>query len=141
MTLPRDPSAPFEGYPEQRQGTGAFYTRDLTPVESIAFPGPLPDRKGPSTGYIAAIAAILGVLLTGSILLGGLGKAFFVSREEHNNQITSYNNDKSEIRQSLLKLEGTLNTQNNALEKQGASIERMLDKIQAIKEDMARRGR
>ena len=142
MTPPRDPSAPFEGFPETRQATGSYYTtRDLTPIESMSYPGPLPDRKGPSTGFIAAIAAILGVILTGSILLGGLGKAFFVSREEHNNQVTAYSNDKSEIRQSLLKLEGTLNTQNNALEKQGASIERMLDKIQAIKEDMARRGR
>lgn len=141
MTPPRDPFAPAEGFPDQRQGTGSFYTRELTPIENLSYPGPLPERKGPSTGFIAAIAAILGVILTSSIILGGLGKAFFVTREENNNQITAYSNDKSEIRQSLLKLEGTLNTQNNALEKQGAAIERMLDKIQAIKEDMARRGR
>jgi hypothetical protein len=141
MTPPRDPFAPPEGFPENRQGTGSFYTRDLTPIESMAYPSPSPERKGPSTGFIATIAGILGVFLTGSVLLGGLGKAFFVTREEHANQLTSYSNDKSEIRQSLLKLEGTLNTQNNALEKQGAAIERMLDKIQAIKEDMARRSR
>jgi uncharacterized protein HemX len=145
MTPPRDPSSPSE-FPENRQATGSFMIREYTPIEPIPTqptspPPPAEKKLIGSTGFIAALSVILGIILTSAILIGGLGKAFFVTRDEYTKQETSHSTQNSDLQRSLTKLEGAVSGQSTALEKQDATLQRLIDKIQTVREDMARRGR
>lgn len=144
MTPPRDPSAPPEGFPDNRQGTGSFMIREFTPIESMlpmASPTTPPERKIGSTGFIAALSAILGILIAVAVLVGGLGRAFFVTRDEFTKQEAAHTDEKSELQRTLTKLESSVSVQSVTLEKQEQTLQRLIDKIQTIREDMARRGR
>jgi hypothetical protein len=142
MTPPRDPSAPPENFPEGRQGTGSFMIREYTPIEPMPSQAPTSpaEKKLGSTGFIAALSVILGIILTSAVLIGGLGKAFFVTRDEYTKQETVYSSQNSDLQRSLTRLEGAVSVQSNTLEKQDATLQRLIDKIQTIREDMARRG-
>lgn len=143
MTPPHDPSAPPEGFPENRQATGSFMIREYTPIESMPSQQPAApvEKKLFSTGFIAALSVILGIILTASAIIGGLGRAFFVTRDEYTKQETVYTNEKSELQRSLTRLEGAVSVQSTTLEKQDQTLQKLLDKIQTIREEMARRGR
>ena len=145
MTPPRDPSAPPEGFPENRQATGSFMIREYTPIEPLppqpTSPPPPAEKKFGSTGFIAALSVILGIILTSAVLIGGLGKAFFVTRDEYTKQEIAHSTQNSDLQQSLTKLAGAVSSQSTALEKQDATLQRLIDKIQTVREDMARRGR
>jgi hypothetical protein len=149
MTPPRDPSLPPDA-PEERHATGAFRIREYTPIEPMPSPPPVPttsatssgDIKTPSKGFIAAISVILGIILAASAIIGGLGRAFFVSRDEFTKQETVHTTERSDLQKSLTKLEGAVSNQGVTLEKQDVSLQRLLDKVQTIREDLAaRRGR
>ena len=144
MTPPRDPNAPPENFPEGRQGTGSFMIREYTPIEPMPSQAPSAspsEKKFGSTGFIAALSVILGIILTSAVLIGGLGKAFFVTRDEYTKQEMVYSTQNSGLQGSLTRLEGAVSVQSNTLEKQDATLQRLIDKIQTIREDMARRGR
>jgi uncharacterized protein HemX len=145
MKQPRDSSAPTEGFPEPRQATGAFMIREYTPIDSMPMATgvtpPPTEKKVPSTGFIAALSVILGVIIAASVIIGGLGRAFFVTRDEFTHQEATYTNEKSELQTLLAKLEGAVAVQSTTLEKQDATLQRLVDKVQTIREDMARRGR
>jgi hypothetical protein len=144
MTPPRDPNAPLENLPEGRQGTGTFMIREYTPIEPMPSQSPISsssEKKFGSTGFIAALSVILGIILTSAVLIGGLGKAFFVTRDEYTKQEMVYSTQNSGLQGSLTRLEGAVSVQSNTLEKQDATLQRLIDKIQTIREDMARRGR
>jgi uncharacterized protein HemX len=145
MTPPHDPSAPTEGFPENRQATGSFMIREYTPIEPMPTQPPSPpppaEKKFGSTGFIAALSVILGIILTSAVLIGGLGKAFFVTRDEYTKQETANSNQNSDLQRSLAKLEGAVSVQSTTLEKQDGTLQRLIDKIQTVREDMARRGR
>jgi hypothetical protein len=132
MTPPRDPYAPENQ--QGRQGTGSFVVREYTPVEMNVQSPSQPEKRWPSTGFIVSLSVILGIILAASAIIGGLGKAFFVSRDEYNKQELVYTDDKSTIRQTLSRFE-------TVLEKQGQALDRLVDSIHAIKVDMARQGR
>lgn len=120
--------------------------REYTPIEPMptAAPSgsPPPEKKliG-STGFVAALSVILGIILAVSTIIGGLGKAFFVTRDEFTKQEAAHTDEKSELQRSLTKLEGAVSAQGITLEKQEQTLQRLIDKIQTIREDMARRGR
>jgi hypothetical protein len=133
MTPPRDPSAP-EGYPE-RQGTSSFIVREYTPIEPMNMQSPSQsEKKWPSTGFIVSLSVILGIIIAGSAIIGGLGKAFFVSRDEYTRQELVYTDDKSTIRQTLSRFE-------TVMEKQGQALDHLVESVHSIKVDMARQGR
>jgi hypothetical protein len=121
--------------------------REFTPIESPPQlppqmqPSAPPEKKWLSTGFIMTLSIILGVLLTAGSLIGGLGNAFFVSRREYTTQELLYATDKSTIQQILSKLDGSLTDQKNVLEKQDRSLQKLVDSLQEIKVDMARKGR
>jgi len=144
MTPPRDPSSP-ENFPEsRREGTGSFLIREYTPIEPMSSQSPatLPgEKKFGSTGFITALSVILGIIIASAVLIGGLGKAFFVTRDEYTKQETVYSTQNSDLQRSLTRLEGAVSVQSNTLEKQDATLQRLIDKIQTIREDMARKGR
>ena len=145
MTPPRDP--PPEGFPEGRRETGSFIVREYTPIEPMAALPTAPQASLPtgkkfgSTGFVAALSVILGIILAASVIIGGLGKAFFVTRDEYTKKETDYTTDKSDLQRSLTRLEGAVSVQSITLEKQDQSLQRLIDKVQTIREDMARRGR
>ena len=145
MTPPRDPGAPPEGFPENRQATGSFMIREYTPIEPIPnqppSSSPPAEKKFGSTGFIAALSVILGIIISAAVIIGGLGRAFFVTRDEYTKQETVYTAEKSDLQRSLTRLEGAVAVQCGTLEKQDATLQRLIDKIQTIREDMARRGR
>jgi hypothetical protein len=142
MTPPRDPSAPSDG-PENRHVTGSYLVREYTPIEPMASPPPVPqpEKKSPSIGFITALSVILGIILTAGAIIGGLGRAFFVSRDEYSKQEMVYTSEKSDLQRTLTKLEGAVSVQSITLEKQDGTLQRLVDKVQTIREDMARRGR
>jgi uncharacterized protein HemX len=120
--------------------------REYTPIEPLPTqpaspPPPAGEKKFGSTGFIAALSVILGIILTSAVLIGGLGKAFFITRDEYTKQETSHSNQNSDLQRSLAKLEGAVSGQSTTLEKQDATLQRLIDKIQTVREDMARRGR
>jgi hypothetical protein len=103
---------------------------------------PTPEKKGvASTGFIAALSIILGIIIAASAIISGLGKAFFVTRDEYTRQEATYSSEKSELQRSLTRLEGAVSVQNNTIEKQDATLQRLVDKVQTVREEMARRGR
>ena len=140
---PRDPSLPPEGFSERRQETGSFVVREYTPIDPMPSlqPSESTVKKFGSIGFIAALSIILGIILASSAIIGGLGKAFFVDRDEYNKKETAYTMDKADLQRSLTRLEGAVSVQSITLEKQDQSLQRLIDKVQTIREDMARRGR
>lgn len=98
-------------------------------------------KRWPSAGFVAAISTILGIVLAASALLGGLGKAFFVTRSEYTQQLIVDTGDKTDLQKSLQRLEGVIVGQGGALEKQDQSLQKLIDKVQLIREDIARKGR
>lgn len=115
--------------------------REYTPIESIPTPTPAAEKKVASTGFIAALSVILGIIIASGIIIGGLGRAFFVTRDEYTHQETIYTNEKSDLQRLLTRLEGAVAVQSSTLEKQDATLQRLVEKVQTIREDMARRGR
>jgi len=104
-------------------------------------PTPATAKKFGSMGFVVAMSVILGIILASSAIISGLGRAFFVTRDEFTTQATAYSADKSDLQRSLLRLEGAVSVQSTTLQKQDESLQRLIDKVQTIREDMARRGR
>lgn len=143
MKPPRDPSAPSEGQDNNRHSTGTFMIREYTPIEPMPSPPPIPqpEKKSPSIGFITALSVILGIILTASAIIGGLGRAFFVTRDEYAKQEMVYTSEKTDLQKTLTKLESAVSVQSMTLEKQDVTLQRLVDKVQTVREDMARRGR
>jgi hypothetical protein len=93
-----------------------------------------PPTASPSKTFIAALAAILGVLISSGTIIGVLGKAFYVQRDEYTQKTLRDAETVTVIQQTLARME-------NAIGRQGASIDKLADTIQAIKLDMVRRGK
>jgi hypothetical protein len=85
----------------------------------------------PSKAFIAAIAAILGVILSAGTLIGILGKAFYVQRDEYTQKNLRDSETTTIMQQTLTRL-------GNTLDRQAAAFDRMSDTVQTIKVDMAR---
>jgi hypothetical protein len=85
----------------------------------------------PSKTFVAAIAAILGVLISAGTIIGVMGKAFYVQRSEYTEKNLRDAEATTIMQQSLTRMENTLN-------RQEAAFERLTDTVQTIKVDMAR---
>jgi hypothetical protein len=87
--------------------------------------------KASSTSFLIALSVILGVLISLGVVVGVLGKAFYVQRDEY----TAKNLRDAEIntvtQQTLTRLE-------NALGRQEAAFDRLSETVQTMKLDMAR---
>jgi hypothetical protein len=131
--------------PYTREGTGRFRIpadfneMEPTPVEPMqeitqTSYQTKPPTTTPSKTFIAAIAAILGVLISSGTIIGVLGKAFYVQRDEYTQKTLRDAEAVTVIQQTLARME-------NAIGRQGASVDKLADAIQTIKLDMARRGK
>jgi hypothetical protein len=100
----------------------------------------LPKYK-PSTPFVLTVSILLGIAVAISGLMGGLGKAFYVTREEYNVQNVQDAKDKTAILQILDRFSKTLDRQDRTLEVQSNAFQKVVDSVQEIKVEMARRGR
>ena len=93
-----------------------------------------PPTSSPSKTFIAAIAAILGVLISSGTIIGVLGKAFYVQRDEYTQKTLRDAEAVTVIQQSLARMESSIN-------RQGVSVDKLAEDVQTIRIDMARRGK
>ena len=148
MTPPRHPTRPAmpvspmgrtEGL--RPEGTGRFRiptefdNMEPTPVEAmLEMTQPVFLSKQttvPSKAFIAAIAAILGVILSTGTIIGILGKAFYVQRDEYTQKNLRDAETTTIMQQTLTRLGTTL-------DRQAAAFDRVSEAVQTIKVDMAR---
>lgn len=147
MTPPRHPTRPaIPVSPYARsEGTGRFRVpegfneTEPTPVEpmpeiSQSSYQTSPPTATPSKTFIAAVAAILGVLIASGTIIGVLGKAFYVQRDEYTQKTLRDAEATTVIQQTLARME-------SAQTRQGVSVDKLAEDLQTIKVDMARRGK
>ena len=139
MTPPRYPTQ--AGGVSTGRGTGRhevarddyFDIPDETPTNTLVDNRSI--SKASSTSFLIALSVILGVLMSLGVVVGVLGKAFYVQRDEY----TAKNLKDAEVntvtQQTLTRLE-------NALSRQEAAFDRLSETVQTMKLDMVRsRGR
>lgn len=86
------------------------------------------EKRRMSTGFLLTASALLGVIISGGIILGVVGKAFYVSRDEYTAKIVKDAEDQARLERidrAVVRLE--------------ASVEKIADSVQLIKVDIARR--
>jgi len=88
-------------------------------------------RRSYSMSFTIAISAILGVIIAAGTILGVVGRAFYVSREEYTEKTLKDAEEKTVMRQTMDRVDRTLT-------RQEAAFERLSDTVQTIKVDMAR---
>jgi uncharacterized protein HemX len=135
------PTSPFGA----RENTGRFRVpenlrsfdfneMEPTPVEAMPELSQsvfqVKQTAAPSKTFIAAVAAILGVLISAGIIIGVLGKAFYVQRDEYTLKNLRDVETVTNMQQSLTRME-------NTLVRQEAAFDRLADTVQTIKVDMA----
>jgi uncharacterized protein HemX len=137
MTPPRYPTQ-STGVPIQR-GTGRHETArddyfDMSDdISQVTMPDTrnLASARSASTSFLIALSVILGVLISAGVVVGVLGKAFYVQRDEFTAKSLKDAQDSTIVQQTLTRLE-------NALSRQEAAFDRMSDTVQTMKLDMAR---
>ena len=88
-------------------------------------------RRSYSMSFAIALSAILGVIIAAGTILGVVGRAFYVSREEYTEKTLKDAEEKTIMRQTMDRVDRTLS-------RQEAAFERLSDSVQTIKVDMAR---
>lgn len=140
MTPPRYPTQ-SSGVPIQR-GTGRH---DVSRDDYFDMPEEISQVTAPdtramsrqtatSTSFLVALSVILGVLISAGVVIGVLGKAFYVQRDEFTVKSLKDAEENTATQQTLTRLE-------NTLERQAASFDRLSETVQAMKIDMAARSR
>ena len=84
-----------------------------------------------SSAYLVPISVGLGVLIAAATIVSGLGKAFYVSRDEYTTQTLQYTQDKTVIQQTLERVDKTLTRQEGAVQK-------VFEIVQDLKLDLAK---
>ena len=82
--------------------------------------------------FLTAISIALGIIVTTGIVISGLGRAFFVDRNEYNTQLLKDVRDKTEFSSAVEKL-------TQALSRQETAFEKMSQAVQAIQIEMAKK--
>jgi hypothetical protein len=92
----------------------------------------VPDRTASigSTSFLAAIAIILGIVISTGTILAVVGKAFYVERPEYNLATIAAAEDKTKVSETLKQMRDTLVRQENSLQK-------LSDDVDTLKQDLA----
>ncbi len=83
-----------------------------------------PQSQGPRS-LVTALSTVLGVLVATTVLLGFVGKYFFVDRAE-------YVEDKSATQKVLLRVEMTMSQQASILDRQEKAFDRMAETVRSL---------
>ena len=89
-------------------------------------------RRPTSMSFVIALSIILGCIIASGTILGVVGKAFYVSRDEYTQKNLSDAENAVVIKASVERFEHVLSRMDGTLDK-------LSDTVQAIKLDMARR--
>ncbi len=89
-------------------------------------------RRPTSMSFVIALSIILGCIIASGTILGVVGKAFYVSRDEYTQKNLSDAENAVVIKASVERFEHVLSRMDSTLDK-------LSDTVQAIKLDMARR--
>ena len=112
--------------------TRADGTPIVTPEEATGSMN-MPSREhSPSMTFIVAISIILGLVIGLGSIIGALGGAFFVRRDEYTTKNLREVEEMTTVRNALNRVEYTLAHQESAFDK-------LSDAVQGIKVDMSRR--
>jgi len=80
------------------------------------------------------IALVLGVVASTGIIGGVLGKAFYVSRDEYTQKLISDSVARTEVAESLSRIQTTL-------QKQESAFERLTEKVELLKTEVGKQRR
>jgi len=127
---------------DETRHSASYMVREYTPVQSMPDPVALSQQKSsPSTGFVISLSVILGAILAGAALISGIGNAFYVTRTEFTAGNMSYTQDRQHLQDENNSVKQSLNRLEDTLLRQDTSLQKIGDAVQAIKVDMARRGR
>lgn len=102
----------------------------------------LPEPQAPAVGskwFLHIMSSIVGLLVGGGIVLGVLGKAFYVERTEYNQKLLKDVQDSGTFAAGLDKIGSRLGRQEEVLGRLDANLERLAADVQSLKLDAARR--
>jgi uncharacterized protein HemX len=88
------------------------------------------ERRKTSMSFVVALSIIFGLIIASGTILGVVGKAFYVSREEYTAQSLNNAESKTSMKQTLERIDRTLT-------RQEASFEKLSEAVQGIKVEMA----
>jgi hypothetical protein len=99
-------------------------------MDDTPLPVTLPDigrgrDKAPPKSFLAALSVIIGVLLAIGTIIGVMGKAFYVQRDEYTAKTLHDAEQDTATQQTLLRL-------GNALDRQEAAFNRLSETVQGI---------
>jgi hypothetical protein len=82
------------------------------------------EPAGPRS-FLIVLSTVLGIVIGIGVIVGGLGKAFFVEREEWNKQTLAGAEDKVTVNETLKRIDKALTHQEEVLDKLTNAIEMM----------------
>jgi hypothetical protein len=120
------------------EGRGSFrgpWDDNSTPIQTptpVMMDPYVPDRSVHlgSSSFLAALAIILGIVISTGTILAVVGKAFYVERSEYNLATVVATEDKTKVSETLKQLRDTLTRQETSLQK-------LSDDIGDIKQNLA----
>jgi hypothetical protein len=120
--------------------TGRISTQTFNLPDEMTNMTPTPvmmDPRGPdrtvhigSSSFLAALAIILGIVISTGTILAVVGKAFYVERAEYNLATVVAAEEKTKVSETLKQLQVTFTHQEAALQK-------LSDDVAMIKQDLA----
>jgi hypothetical protein len=88
-------------------------------------------KYAPSMTFVVSLSIVFGLILTVGTVIGVIGKAFYVTRDEYQAKSLRDAEESTTVKNTLDRVE-------HALSRQEASFDKLSDAVQAIKVDMAK---
>jgi hypothetical protein len=82
------------------------------------------EPTGPRS-FLIVLSTVIGIVIGIGVIVGGLGKAFFVEREEWNRQTLAGAEDKVTVNETLKRIDKALTRQEEVLDKLTGAIDVM----------------
>lgn len=114
--------------PTRADGTPIMAPEETTGSMQI----PPTSGHSPSMTFIVAISIIIGLVIGLGSIVGALGGAFFVKRDEYTKELMRGTEETTTLRNTLNRVDYTLT-------RQEAAFGKLSDAVQAIEVNMARR--
>lgn len=112
-----------------------------TPVMGV----PIVQQRVGSPSFMMAVSIIIGIVIGCGVIVGALGRAFFVGREEYTakelKDVAEKGQVTSELKQTLERLNQSVIRQEEAMANQKAAFEKLSDMVHSMKWDMRGKAR
>jgi len=94
-----------------------------------------------SRNFVTGLSTFLGIVVATTLIVGFVGKYFYVDRAEYTQQSLRATEDRGNVQRILERVENTMAEQKSTLNRQEKAFERMADTVKSIELSMAARGR